>query len=473
MSKIASILLIILLVAKQSIAQNKYEDSLQGVIEKINDPMQRFTFLNKLGQSIFEKGVGNVDSLVCIQMISIAKELNNDSLLSISYNWIGDYFFSDKGDITTALEYLFKAIPYAEKANDKRQISSIYLDIAVPYLSINNPDAAIPYIRKAGENLPDSASPLFDFMARQYQSTMANYFLLKHQPDSALSFVQDLKETNLRKKSIVYDAIANALAGQVYDQKGETELASIHYIKANALVDSGTYHDSKLFVKRKFIPFLLRNKNWDAARLLANQLLALGKQINNHEMQLTGADFLEQIFSAKNVTDSAYYYSRMQAHLKEVILNQDNINKIQALAFKEQLRNLDASVSEAKMVAERKQNLQYALIGIGIVILITSFLMLSRSFITNTKMIEFLGVVILLIVFEFLNLLLHPFLERITHHSPALVLLGLVCIAAMLVPAHHKLEKWATTKLVEKNKKVRLALAKKTLEELEGDVSAT
>jgi hypothetical protein len=134
---------------------------------------------------------------------------------------------------------------------------------------------------------------------------------------------------------------------------------------------------------------------------------------------------------------------------------------------------LDASVSEAKMVAERKQNLQYALIGIGIVILITSFLMLSRSFITNTKMIEFLGVLILLIVFEFLNLLLHPFLERITHHSPALVLLGLVCIAAMLVPAHHKLEKWATTKLVEKNKKVRLALAKKTLEELEGDVSAT
>ena len=72
----------------------------------------------------------------------------------------------------------------------------------------------------------------------------------------------------------------------------------------------------------------------------------------------------------------------------------------------------------------------------------------------------------LLIVFEFLNLLLHPFLERITHHSPVLMLLGLVCIAALLVPMHHKLEHWATHKLIEKNKAIRLAAAKKTIEKL-------
>jgi len=70
-------------------------------------------------------------------------------------------------------------------------------------------------------------------------------------------------------------------------------------------------------------------------------------------------------------------------------------------------------------------------------------------------------------VFEFLNLLLHPFLERITHHSPVLMLLALVCIAALLVPLHHRVEKWATTKLVEKNKQIRLAAAKRTVEELE------
>ncbi|MEO5948295.1 MAG: hypothetical protein ABIP79_15865 [Chitinophagaceae bacterium] len=53
-------------------------------------------------------------------------------------------------------------------------------------------------------------------------------------------------------------------------------------------------------------------------------------------------------------------------------------------------------------------------------------------------------------------------------NSPVLMLLALVCIAAILVPLHHKLEKWATHKLVEKNKQIRLTVAKKTIEQLEG-----
>jgi hypothetical protein len=48
------------------------------------------------------------------------------------------------------------------------------------------------------------------------------------------------------------------------------------------------------------------------------------------------------------------------------------------------------------------------------------------------------------------------------------MLLVLVCIAALLVPAHHHLEKLITHKLLEKNKKIRLAAAKKTIEKLEG-----
>ena len=48
-----------------------------------------------------------------------------------------------------------------------------------------------------------------------------------------------------------------------------------------------------------------------------------------------------------------------------------------------------------------------------------------------------------------------------------LMLLALVCIAALLVTLHHKVEKWATAKLVEKNKQIMLVAAKKTSEELE------
>jgi tetratricopeptide (TPR) repeat protein len=121
----------------------------------------------KIGKDNFINGNGNVDSLSCIQMHQIAQQLNNDSLLGISYNWIGDYFLFNKADNTTALEYLFKSIPLAVKVKDKRTISSVYLDIALAYFNLNNPQDAIKYIRKAGDNLPDRSSPLYDYMARQ------------------------------------------------------------------------------------------------------------------------------------------------------------------------------------------------------------------------------------------------------------------------------------------------------------------
>ena len=133
------------------------------------------------------------------------------------------------------------------------------------------------------------------------------------------------------------------------------------------------------------------------------------------------------------------------------------------MTFEEDLRQQELANEKNKAEDERKQNIQYALLALGIIILLSLYLLLSRSFITNTKLIEFFGVIGLLIVFEFLNLLLHPFLERITHHSPVLMLMALVCIAALLVPLHHKVEHWATAKLVEKNKKIRLASAKETI----------
>jgi hypothetical protein len=48
------------------------------------------------------------------------------------------------------------------------------------------------------------------------------------------------------------------------------------------------------------------------------------------------------------------------------------------------------------------------------------------------------------------------------------MLLIMVAVAAVLVPLHHRLEHWITHKLVEKNVRIRLAAAKRTIQQLEG-----
>ena len=95
------------------------------------------------------------------------------------------------------------------------------------------------------------------------------------------------------------------------------------------------------------------------------------------------------------------------------------------------------------------------------------FLLLTRSFIVSPKTIVYFGTVALLLTFEFINLIIHPFLDSITNHSPALMLLALTIVAAILVPIHHQIERWIKFQFVEKIKKIRLAAARKTIATLE------
>ena len=94
----------------------------------------------------------------------MAQQLKSDSLLAISYDWIGYYFSIKKGENTTTLEYYFKGLPLAEQFNDKRRISSIYFDIASVYFNLKNLEEYLNFTKKGGENLPDKSSPKYDYM---------------------------------------------------------------------------------------------------------------------------------------------------------------------------------------------------------------------------------------------------------------------------------------------------------------------
>ena len=213
--------------------------------------------------------------------------------------------------------------------------------------------------------------------------------------------------------------------------------------------------------------FCLTMATYDEAHNQATQLMELGLRDNNNNIKLSAAGFLRQAFDSLHKIDSAYYYAKMKDALNDSIFNQNNINKIQAMEFNEQLRTMEDNAKKAEEALQRKQNIQYALIALGIIIFITFFLLLSRTIIVNERLISFFVILGLLVVFEFINLLIHPWLASFTNESPVLMLVALVVIAALLIPLHHRLERWIKAKVIEKNKAIRLAAAKKTIEMLE------
>ncbi len=466
MKKLISLICFIAVI-QNSFAQDKYTDSLKNVLAHTTKPINRFSTIVKIAEyNLVLKG-GAQDSTVPIQLIQLAQQLKNDSLLAISYNWAGSYLAFAKADNTGALEYYFRALPLAEKVHDKRRISSLYFDISLVYFTLQNNEEAVKNIRQGGENLPDPSSPMYNFMLVQYQRNMSKYFLLVGQYDSALHYAQATTETSTTLKSLSFQYGALYLSGFAYAKMGDMEMADVYFKRAKEMTHLIENSTGRLDFFEIYIRFLLNTKRIIEAHEQAIQLMDWGNRNSNNNVRLSAAGFMQQIFDSLHVTDSAYYYSKMRDNLNASIFSQDNINKTQALAFNEQLRIIEDNAKKAEEAQQRRENIQYVLIALGIISFVIIFLLLSRSFITNTRLIEFLGVVALLIVFEFLNLLLHPFLERITHHSPLLMLLVLVCIAALLVPLHHRMEKWATEKLVEKNKKIRLAAAKRTIEQLD------
>ena len=208
-------------------------------------------------------------------------------------------------------------------------------------------------------------------------------------------------------------------------------------------------------------------KNYDSSVYYAKNSIQWSS--NFKETMMKSYDVLYKSFEQMGRQDSVFKYFRLATAVKDSVYSIEKTNNIQAINFREQLQQQEMETEKAKAEEERKTNIQYAAIAVGLIIFISLFLLLSRSIIVNEKWISFLGILGLLIVFEFINLFFHPYLAKITNHSPVLMLAILVAIAAMLIPLHRQLEHWIKHKMVEKNKKIRLAAAKKTIEQLEKD----
>jgi hypothetical protein len=77
-------------------------------------------------------------------------------------------------------------------------------------------------------------------------------------------------------------------------------------------------------------------------------------------------------------------------------------------------------------------------------------LFLSRTKV-RPRVVEFLGILSLLLFFEFITDLIYPFVSNLTNDQPVWEMSILVLVAAILEPANHKIEHWMKTHLVHRH----------------------
>ena len=379
--------------------------------------------LNRVANAYSVLGNYSKSMEIYFQALQLNEKINNPDIKGANFNSIGAAYRAE-GEYRLALDYFFKARTIAEQINNKYLLSRSLYNVGQCYLGLQIYDSAsvyalqaynaansINYFRVIGTALKGMGN--IDFATNQ------NILALEHY---RLSFPY-------LKKAGSYNALCAAYVGI-----------------------------SKVFEK-------LQQK--DSALFYAKESFILAKEMGFVEELRDAARFLSHFYREFNA-DSAFFYQDISRDANDSIFSQQKQREFQSLTFDEKLRQQEIIAAEVKAKEERKQNIQYAAIAIRLISFVILFLLLSRSIIVKTKFIEFFGVLGLLAVFEFINLFIHPYLAHATNDSPVLMLVVLIAIGALLIPLHHKMEKWITKIMVEKNKKIRLEAAKKTIATLEG-----
>jgi tetratricopeptide (TPR) repeat protein len=424
-----------------------------------------------------------------------------------------NYFTTLQGNSPEQLKVLLPVLAYFTKENDETGVGYTHIFIGISYIKLDDPNEALKHGIAAFKifdevqdtfallkihtlignsywfsgNLEESlnqwkkglpAARLFDLhYYSRYLISIAGCFNDMKLPDSSMPYIQEALRIEYRLKDSLDISSVLATMGQTYMEMGQNELArtmfrqSISFIKATK-----TFYFTSAIAEgndRQLIAQSFYNSGqYDSSLIYARQSLMF-KSSDLSAYTGTAYNLMSKAFDKENKRDSANEYFRLATEIQNVSLSNEKSKNIQTQHFKEEVRQQEIAAQKAEGNLKHRQNIENALIALGVVTFTLLFLILSRSIITNERLIRFLGILALLLVFEFVNLLAHGYLDELTNHSQVMVLLLLVGIASLLIPLHHRLEKWATDKLVEKNKRIRLAAAKLTIEKLEGKVKST
>ena len=376
----------------------------------------------------------------------------------------GDFIM---GKTTEALKQQYEALALAEELKDTAVISNNYSIIGNSHKEYGDYVKALFFYKKA-YNLAllchSEAAIHVAFLNMGYVYAQLNHL------DSALSVEQQAYSLAMKGNRQNIPGIESYL-GDIHYKLGNIEIAKAYYYSAiNKMLSTRM----AIFGTRAFSWCYLGLSNCyqtlnktDSSFSFAKKALEMSQKIYYLKGVMDAQKRLSELFEKKQQVDSAFYYQKLYIITSDSLYNRDKSSAVASLTFEQDMQEQERQVKLEKIEEERQHNIQLVITAIAILTFLILFLLLSRSILVSHKVVGFLNVVVLLVVFEFINLFIHPFLEKITHHSPVLMLLALVSIAALIVPFHHRLEHWTTQKLVEKNKAIRLAKAKKTVEELE------
>lgn len=423
-------------------------DSLKNLLEQNPHDTVKVYLLYKISDQYYDATVHDTAMIYARQAYRLALDLDYTKGQTRSLTRIGNVLEAT-GDFPAALKTYLDALKISESMGDLMGIGAADNNIARVYTeqkTADDFDKAIGYYRKAKD--------IFEQLGENQKLSTAlmnigDNFEKMGRLDSAWYYQNQAYQMSLLSDDVNQIGITLVNLGYI-DLKNKKLDSAFHKFRSgiNYLTEAGDWESlpdawnslSECFKKVGAL---------DSAVFYAKKSLVMAETGFNRQAQLDAVDQLASLYGTRKAFDSAYKYSSLATEIRSEIYNNERAGEIQRTYTREQLRQQELEEQRVVAAKQRKDNLQIISISGFIITFFIVLIILSQKKI-NPRAIEILGVLGLLLVFEFITIFIHPFIGDLTHHTPIYMLAILVLIASVLGPLHHSLTKWLKRKLVRR-----------------------
>jgi len=356
-----------------------------------------------------------------------------------------------QGDYTTALELFFKSLRIIEQREFDEETPALLNSIGTIYWYQRDLDASLEYYQKSLEvstELGDSLG-IANVLANlgMVSASHENY-------DRAIGYFQ--QALGMKKSLNDLQGVGrnlNNIGGVYYFQK-KYEKAIDFYIQSlnvkEALDDKKGMAGSLNNIGQLY--FKIGNN--EKAREYYERSLTIAYLVGDKFIRQGVHESLANVASAQNDYKGAYEHYKRHVEIKDSLFNEDKSKEIGKLEAKYEFEKAEeerARAMEKKRIAEkqeksRRDNLQYSAILIFIILLFTAAFTIGKLSIP-TRVMEGLTFFAFLLFFEFLLVLLDPYIEQHSGGEPAYKLFFNALLAGLIFPLHSFFESRAKRRL--------------------------
>ncbi len=296
----------------------------------LNYDKGRAQALNNEGAVYFVKGIYVRSLELHFQALAIAEALNDDPEAALSLRRIGNVYL-DQNNNEKGREFYSKALKYLSKINDYDALASTLNNIGVSYVPEKNFTAALDYLNQGLRAAIQSRLP--QTLAIVYTS-LGETYLAQGSPDKALSYLKKALEESL--------------------QDGEL--------------------DTRAYIQIHIGKCYLHLHKYEEAAQYAKEGLKLSRSLESRNTMSIGYSVLADIYIAKHDSSTAFIYEKAYADLRDTIMNQESIRRIQQLqsTYEIEAKNREILLlqSEQELSSLWRNSLIAGLIGMIVVVIL-------------------------------------------------------------------------------------------------------